>query len=323
MYDGKKEIRKIKISDIIIPEVRARSRFTDEQLEFLKQSLGKFGVLSYPIVRPLNNGKYELVDGEHRIKAAREQNLEEVECVVLPADERDAALINILMNAARGTQDPIGIAVAIDKALKAGMSIPEVAKVFNRSEHWVKLYHSLLDLPEVYRKALEEGKLTVSHIREAGRLPDIYELDAALQTALKLNWPASVLKNYVDNRLEQLRVHREQVQATGIETPPPPPEPEKLVKYGQCLICGRMVPRDKLYLPSTCEDCYQLEKYIVSNIGTGKEAMDYIYTAINHYQAYLRYQQQFMAEQQMRASNYPVAPPPQKQPSQEKKEIQE
>jgi len=299
-------IVKIPVDRVVIPEVRARSQFTEEQLEFLRASLGKFGLLSYPLVRKLPDGSYELIDGEHRIKAAKEKGMNEIEVIVLDADDKDAAIINILMNVARGQQDPLGIAVAIDRALKAGMSYDEIAKVFNRSEQWVKFYHSLLELPEEYQQALRDGRLTVSHIREALRLPDLYEVDAALKTALNLNWNATTLKHYVENRLEQLRAHYETCERTGVIAPPPPPEPEKLVKYTQCLVCGRMVPRDKIVIPTTCEECYTLARYVIQNCGTGEQAMNLIYQALMHYQTFIQMQQQYLIQQQMQKIMMPA-----------------
>jgi len=162
-------LRKVKIDDIVIPEVRARSRWTEEQVQLLRASLGKFGVLQAPLVRPLPDGKYELIDGENRIKTAKEQGLEEIDVYVVEMDDKDASIANIMLNVARGQQDPIGVAVAIKKALDAGATVEEVAKAFNRTPHWVKFMVGLLDLPEEYQKALEEGKLNVSHIREATR----------------------------------------------------------------------------------------------------------------------------------------------------------
>jgi len=308
-------MKKVRIEDIIIPEVRARSRWTEEQVELLKASLAKFGVIQAPLVRPLPDGKYELIDGENRIRTAKEEGLEEIDVYVVEMDDKDASIANIMLNIARGQQDPIGIAVAIKKALDAGATIEEVAKAFNRTPQWVKFMVGLLDLPEEYQRALEEGKLNVSHIREALRLPDLYEIDAALQTAIRLNWPATVLKNYVDNRLEQLRRHQQTVEETGVATPPPPPEPEKLVKYGQCLVCGRMVPREQIYLPATCKDCYELAQYIVQNVGTGQKAMNFLYQALTNYQAFLHYQQQFMAQKQMEYSGFNPQIPQQTAPN--------
>jgi len=299
----------IPIDQIKIPESRARSQWTDDQLEYLKASLSKFGVIQFPIVRELSDGSYELVDGENRIRTAKNLGRDRIKCYVVKMSNHDAALANLMMNVARGSQDPIGAAVALKNALDAGMSVEECAKAVNRSPQWVKFMINLLELPEAYQKALQEGRLNVTHIREAMRLPDLYEVDAALQTAIRLNWPASVLKNYVDNRLEQLRAHQRKVEETGIDVPPPPPQPEELVKYGQCLVCGRMVPRQQLYLPSTCQDCYQTAQYVIQQVGTGKDAMNTIYQALSHYHAFLRYQQQFIIQKQMEQSNYPPQMP--------------
>lgn len=323
----------IPVDSIRIPEERARSRWTEEQLEFLKASLSRFGVVQFPIVRKLPDGSYELIDGENRIRTAKELGQKSIKCYVVGMSDYDAYLLNLLMNVARGEQDPIGMAIALKKAIDSGMSIEDCAKVVNRSEQWVKFMVSLLDLPEVYQEALKEGKLNVTHIKEAMRLPDLYEIDAALQTAIRLNWPASVLKNYVDNRLAQLKAHQRSVEETGVMTPPPPPQPEELVKYSQCLVCGRMVPRQQIYLPATCSDCYQLAQYVVSQVGTGQDGMTYIYNALSHYHAFLQYQQQFMIQKQMEYSGYPphmpqqpnpnVAPPAQKPKQAMQKQVEE
>ncbi|TET11373.1 MAG: chromosome partitioning protein ParB, partial [Candidatus Thorarchaeota archaeon] len=55
---------KVKISDIVIPEQRARSSWSEEQKQMLEGAVKEYGQLSDPLVRPLPEGKYELVDGE-------------------------------------------------------------------------------------------------------------------------------------------------------------------------------------------------------------------------------------------------------------------
>jgi len=309
--DSSVKIVKIPVNKIKIPEVRARARWTEEQIQFLRASMSKFGITQYPIVRPVGNGEFELIDGEHRIKVAKELGKDEIEVLVVPMDEKDAAIANLMMNVARGEQDPIGAAIALKKAVDSGMKIEEVAKAVNRSPQWVKFMISLLDLPEEFQEALKEGKLNVTHIREAARLPDANEIYEALATAIRLGWPASTLKHYVENRLEQLRIHAQTVQETGVATPPPPPEPEKLVRFSQCLICGRMVEREKIYLPACCDECYNLARYAVSQLGTGEKGMNLLYQALSHYTAYLQYQQQFFAQQQMQKTGWQFTPPQQ------------
>jgi len=57
---------KVDVDKIDVPPERARARYTPEQQAFLRASLGKYGQLSDILVRPLPNGRYELVDGESR-----------------------------------------------------------------------------------------------------------------------------------------------------------------------------------------------------------------------------------------------------------------
>ena len=57
------EIKKIPIEYIDVPDVRARSRYTPEQLEFLRGSLAKYGHVSTVLVRPTQNDRFELIDG--------------------------------------------------------------------------------------------------------------------------------------------------------------------------------------------------------------------------------------------------------------------
>ena len=114
-------LAEIPIEQIRVPEQRARSRWTEEQIEYLKASLSKFGVIQFPIVRKLPDGSYELVDGENRIKTAKELGQERIKCYVVEMSNHDAALANLMMNVARGEQDPIGVAIALKNALDAGM----------------------------------------------------------------------------------------------------------------------------------------------------------------------------------------------------------
>ena len=71
-----------------------------------------------------------------------------------------------------------------------------------------------------------------------------------------------------------------------------------------------MVPRENIYLPATCQDCYQLARYVVQNCGTGNEAMQYIYNALMHYNTFLQMQQQYLIQQQYQQMA-PKAPSPQ------------
>jgi len=298
---------KVKVKDIIVPAERARSRYTEEQRAFLKASLEKYGQLSEILVRPLPDGTYELIDGESRLNELKEAGAVEVEVRVLHLDDRNASLVNLLMNVARGEQDPMGSSLAITKALKAGMTEAEIAKATGHTKDWVRFMKSLQKLPETYQTALKEGSLKVTHIREALRLPDDKEADAALSAALTHGWTTSTMHHYVNNRLAEYEAARIRSEREGIEIPPPPPEPARLVKYAQCLICGHMVPREEISLPTVCSGCYELAKYVSSQFGSGEKGMNSIYSLYQRARAW-------DALQRPITPPGPVAPPTQPGP---------
>jgi len=277
------KVEEIEIEKIVIPEERARATFNDEQFEELKASIKTHGFTVPILVRPTEDGKYELIDGEHRIQAAKELGYTKIPACIIEADDKKATLLNVLSNTARGTQNPMDVAEALRKAHEAGATIEELAAATGHTESWVKLYLTLTELPDEYKQALREGRLKVGHIKEAMRLMDPVEIDAALQSALIHGWNVNVLKYYVDQRLQDLQKARERGDKEFLETPPTPQYAEQLVSYGDCMTCKRKVNRNDLYMPTICVDCRTLLEWICDQLGDPREAMQTIYNALNLY----------------------------------------
>jgi len=300
---------KIPVSNIVVPEVRASSRLTPEQQAFFKGTVEKYGVLQDILVRPLPDGRYELIAGKTRLDELKLRGVSEVEVKVVEANTKDALMMHIAENWARGSVDPISTARVIRKALDEGATVDEIAQIFNHRPEWVRFMIGLLELSPAYQKALQNGEIKVTHIREALRLPDLREADAALSAAIHHGWSTSVMHHYVNNRLAELEAARLVREKTGVELPPPPPEPERLVKYGQCLVCGCMVPRETLRLPTCCDECHELSRYVVSQVGTGEQAMQRIYRALEQLQAFEALQRQAAIQATIREQQQPTPSP--------------
>ncbi|MBW2561441.1 MAG: ParB/RepB/Spo0J family partition protein [Deltaproteobacteria bacterium] len=273
----------IPVEDIIIPEERARSTFTPEQEAELEASIKTHGFVVPVLVAKQPDGKYMLIDGEHRIKVAKKLGLTKVPAVVTEGDQKKTTLLNVLANTARGTQNPMDVAEMLAKAREAGATEEELAAATGHTVQWVRFYLTLNELPDFYKEKLRSGELKVGHIKEAMRLPTPQEIDAALRSTLIHNWTVEELKYYVDRRLPTLqRIYKE----GGPENLPPPPTPEEaeeIVEYRTCVGCQRKVPREQLRLPPICEECYTLLRYITDQFGEPKKAMDTIYEAYNFY----------------------------------------
>jgi len=305
---------KISVDKIVVPEIRASSQLTPEQQAFFKGTVEKYGVLQDILVRPLPNGRYELIAGKTRLEELKSRGEVEVEAKVIEASAKDALLMHIAENWARGSVDPISTARVIEKALKEGASVEEVAQIFNHNPDWVKFMVSLLKLPEKYQTALQEQRIKVTHIREAFRLPDLREVDAALSAATTHGWSTTIMHYYVNNRLAELEKAKHMSERKGIEVPPPPPEPERLVKYAQCLVHGGMVPREDIHLPSICTGCYELAKYVTSQFGTGDKGMQAVYAIYQRARAWEALQKPILPPGQERAQPRETPSPPGPEP---------
>ena len=290
-------VKEIPIDKIIIPEQRARASFTEEQHQELMASIKNYGFTVPILVQDNKDGTYTLIDGEHRTLIAKELGYEKIPAVIVEADTKKATMLNVLANTARGTQNPMDVAEALQRALEAGATEEELAAATGHTVQWVKIYLSLTKLPEVYQKALREGKLKIGHIKQALRLPDAQEAAAALDAALSLSWDVKTMKYYVDQRIAELQTVM-MMGGEGEVGPPPSIEEAKVkVQYRKCTHCRRNVKIDQIYSTFVCRDCLMLLDYVVKNLGTGEQAMRLIYDAVNFYNTYKDKVQQLVPRQ--------------------------
>lgn len=269
--------------------------WSQEQKDLLAGAISEYGQLSDPLVRRLPDGSLELVDGESRLLEFIQAGIEEIEVKIVELNDKDAALVNVLMNIARGEQDPMGIALAFKQATEKGLDEDKIAAATRHSREWVAFHLMLNDLPDVYKDALKEGALKVGHIRQAFRLPNYDEIDTALSLAIRQEFAVNVLQNYVDNRLAEYQAAKYLEEMYSVEAPPPKIDPARLAHTSQCLAHGAMVDREKITRPAICEDCWTLLRYITQQIGTGQEAMQRFYDAQVLYNQYLQRQNEVFA----------------------------
>jgi ParB family chromosome partitioning protein len=285
------EVKEILLDKIVIPPERARATFTDEQHEELMASIKTNGFTVPILVTPQKDGTFLLIDGEHRVKIAKELGMKAVPAVITAGDEKKITLLNILANTARGTQNPVDVAQQLKKAKDAGATVEELAAATGHTSQWVDFYIALTELPDFYKQKLREGALKVGHIREALRLPTPAEVEGALQSALLHGWTVEDMKYYVERRIPEVE---EIIKAEGVDALPPPPSPsetQEMVLYGNCLACGRKVPRRELRMPMICQDCYDLLFWLASQFKDTRKAADTLYRAYNFYMDFLEHQQ--------------------------------
>jgi ParB family chromosome partitioning protein len=150
-----------------------RRRVDGDNLSGLTESVRTSGIVQPIVVRPLEDGAYELIAGERRWRAARAAGLATVPALVRESDDRDSLLLALVENVAREDLSPIeearAYAVLQDEF---GLALGEVAERVGRSKPSVSNRLRLLDLPDDVLALVERGALTEGHARAVLAVPD-------------------------------------------------------------------------------------------------------------------------------------------------------
>jgi ParB family chromosome partitioning protein len=187
---GGPELRELPVEQIEPNPEQPRSRFDAGALEALAGSISSAGLLQPLIVRPLDDeGRYELVAGERRWRAAQKAGLERVPAVVRtsPQDERlQAALIE---NMVREDLNPVDEARACASLVEdLGISKEELARRVGRSRASISNLIRLLDLPDPALELLSRGALSEGHGRALLQLGDQEKRKRLAKQAASEGW---------------------------------------------------------------------------------------------------------------------------------------
>jgi ParB family chromosome partitioning protein len=164
--DEAEELRQLPV-DLITPNPRQpRGSFDEESLLALAESIRARGVLQPVLVRPLVGGRYELVAGERRWRAAQLAELDAVPAMVRRHDDSESLEVALIENMAREDLNPVEEARACAALVEElGLTREEVGARVGRSRVAVSNLIRLLDLPDEALALIEGGELTEGHGR--------------------------------------------------------------------------------------------------------------------------------------------------------------
>ncbi len=191
----------LRTEDIAPNPVQPRQYFDDEALRELSESIRRYGILN-PLTLRLRGGRYELVAGERRLRAARLAGLQEVPCILLDVNMEDAGLIALVENLQRKDLDFIEEATGIRQLIHMfGMSQEEAARRIGRSQSAVANKLRLLRLPPDVLEALRQNGLSERHGRALLRLGGEDAQRAALGYILEHDLTVAATEAYVESLL--------------------------------------------------------------------------------------------------------------------------
>lgn len=163
----------IPISAITPNPKQPRLVFDEEALAELVGSIREVGLLQPVVVRPLDDGNYELVMGERRLRASQKAGLSTIPAIVRRTEEADLLRDALLENLHRAQLNPLEEAAAYQQMLADfGCTQEELSTRIKRSRPQISNTIRLLQLPAPVQRRVAAGVLSAGHARALLMLPD-------------------------------------------------------------------------------------------------------------------------------------------------------
>ena len=143
-----------------------RKHFAEADLEDLSKSIRDKGLLQPIVVRPLQNGDYEIVAGERRWRAAQRAGVHDVPVLIRELSDGEALEIALIENIQRSDLNALEEARAYGLLLERfSYTQQQLADSIGKSRSHIANTLRLLNLPETVRAQIEDGVLTAGHAR--------------------------------------------------------------------------------------------------------------------------------------------------------------
>jgi len=188
-----------------------RRHFGDAELTDLAQSIREHGVVQPVVVRPApgQTGRFEIIAGERRWRAAQRAGLTEIPVIVREVNDRTALELAIIENVQRADLNPIEEALGYQQLIEEhNYTQADLGQVIGKSRSHVANTLRLLKLPDVIRDMLVDGALSAGHARALVTVDD----------------PAALAKRIVEEGLS-VRQAEALAQMPPDRQPPPKPGP--------------------------------------------------------------------------------------------------
>ena len=210
--------QEIAIGDIDPNPDQPRRAFSEESIAQLAQSIREQGLLQPILVVPMNGGRYRIVAGERRWRAARMAGLDRVPCIIREMDVPTQMEIALVENLQREDLNPIEAAQGIQTLMRqCGYTQEAVAARLCKSRPAVANLLRLLTLPEDIITMVRQGTLSAGHARVlAGLESDEMKMTLARQTITN-EWSVRQLENALVENLQREDLNPIEA-AQGIQT---------------------------------------------------------------------------------------------------------
>ena len=183
---GKDELKLVPVDLLQRGKYQPRTHMGEAALQELSDSIKAQGVVQPIVVRPIGAGRYEIIAGERRWRAAQMAGLHSIPAVVRDIPDEAAIAIALIENIQRENLNPVEEATALQRLIdEFGMTHQQTAESVGRSRAAVTNLLRLLSLNGDVREMLELGRMDMGHARALLALTGKAQSEAARQVVDK------------------------------------------------------------------------------------------------------------------------------------------
>jgi ParB family chromosome partitioning protein len=164
--EGQEPFRQLRLEQIVPNPKQPRREFSESELQELQLSLQTSGLLQPIAVRPRSDGKFELIAGERRFRAASRLGWTTIPAVVRDVSDEQLLSLALVENLQREDLNPIEEAQGYRQLINEfGLAHQQVAQAVGKDRSTVTNALRLLSLPEDVQLLVRDGSLTLGHAR--------------------------------------------------------------------------------------------------------------------------------------------------------------
>ena len=181
------EMTEIAIADIVPNPTQPRRKFDEQALEELADSIRTLGLIQPITVKP-KDGKYLIISGERRWRAAQAAGVEKVPAYIRDVDDTNLHAMALVENIQRQDLNSIEVALGLQRLIdECGLTQDELADKVGKKRSTISNYMRLLRLPDEVQLAVKEGIISMGHAKAIASLEERKQQLALLKKCVKNN----------------------------------------------------------------------------------------------------------------------------------------
>ena len=205
----------IRLESIEANPYQPRTRFDEEALNELAQSIKTYGLIQPVTVRPVGSGKYQLISGERRFRAAQIAGLTEIPAFVRTVDDAQSIQMALVENIQRADLNAIEIAMSYQMLIdECHLTQEELGAKVGKTNTTISNYLRLLKLSTPVQVALRDGELSMGHARALVPVEDEAVQTKLVQQIMKEQLSVRQTEALVKKALEGVRNKKSKVKIT-------------------------------------------------------------------------------------------------------------